>query len=82
MTPMNPKELLQEKMATQSLRAVARDAGISAAYLSDIMLGRRGFGPKVLAYLGLKKTVEKIETYTPIVKRRRSRVKQQESASV
>lgn len=49
--------MLQDKMIGRSLRALAREAGISAAYLSDIIRGQRSAGPKVLDFLGLERIV-------------------------
>jgi hypothetical protein len=36
-----------------SLRALAREWGVSPCYLSDLMNGRRGPGPSILGPLGL-----------------------------
>jgi transcriptional regulator with XRE-family HTH domain len=47
----------------ESLRAVARSLGVSAPYLSDIMLGRRQPGPKVLAALGIERKIVTNVTY-------------------
>ena len=38
-----------------SLRAWAREIGASAAYVSDVMLGKRDPGPKILAALKIEK---------------------------
>lgn len=46
-----------------SLRAYARQIGVSAAYLSDVMRGRRAPGRKILAPLGIKVTVRRIVEY-------------------
>lgn len=48
---------LKAKQGKMSLRAFAELVGCSAAYLSDIYLGRRTPGPKILDFLGL--TVER-----------------------
>ncbi|MFZ3211545.1 MAG: helix-turn-helix transcriptional regulator [Terriglobales bacterium] len=59
---MEAKQLIRELKARQghrSLRQFARELGISAAYLSDIYLGRREPGPKLLEPLGLSKRVER-----------------------
>jgi transcriptional regulator with XRE-family HTH domain len=59
---MKTKRVIRELKARQgqrSLRQFARELGISAAYLSDIYLGRRGPGPKVLRPLGLGKRVDR-----------------------
>ena len=57
----DPIKMLRTRMAGKSLRTLATELGISAAYLSDIMLGQRKPGPKVLTALGLKS--EKRVTY-------------------
>lgn len=60
---MDPITILQSRLDEKSLRAVASDLGISAPYLSDIMLGRRKPGPKVLKALGMERTVERVVIY-------------------
>ena len=40
-----------------SLRALAREIGISPAYLSDVLRGNRYPGPKIAKYLSLKRKV-------------------------
>lgn len=37
-----------------SLRAFARSAGVSAAYVSDVLAGKRGVGPKLAAHFGYR----------------------------
>jgi transcriptional regulator with XRE-family HTH domain len=37
---------------------LAAEIGCSPAYLSDVLLGNRHPGPKILAYFGLVKTME------------------------
>lgn len=64
---MTPVTVLAERLKTVSLRALALELAVSAAYLSDIMNGKRTAGPKVLDALGLEK-VTRIET---IYRRRR-----------
>ena len=59
----DPLKMLKARMAGRSLRSVAREIPCSAAYLSDIMLGKRTPGPRVLDYLGLKREVDKSVTY-------------------
>ena len=39
-----------------SMRALAREIGVSVAYLSDVYKKRRTPGPTILTYLGLEKT--------------------------
>ncbi len=59
----DPLKMLKARMAGRSLRSVAREIPCSAAYLSDIMLGKRTPGPRVLDYLGLTREVDKSVTY-------------------
>jgi len=57
---MTAKQVIRElktRQGERSLRQFARELGISAAYLSDVYLGRREPGPKVLQSLGLSKRV-------------------------
>jgi len=42
-----------------SQRALADKIGVSAPYLSDVLLGRRPPGPTILAYLGLERHYRK-----------------------
>ncbi len=49
--------LLREQAEAQSLSAWARKHGISVAYLSDTLGGRRKPGPAILRGLGLQKVV-------------------------
>ena len=53
--PMNPVEMLKERMGDRSLRALAREIPCSAPYLSDVLNGNRAAGPLILAFLGLEK---------------------------
>jgi hypothetical protein len=50
--------------ATGSLREQARLWGISAAYLSDVMNGRRYPGKKILSKIGLEAKVTTVRTFT------------------
>ena len=59
----DPIKMLQARMTGRSLRSVAREIPCSAAYLSDIMLGKRNPGPRVLDYLGLDRAVDKSVKY-------------------
>lgn len=54
---MNPTEMLRKRAHASSIRAVAREAKCSAAYVSDVLSGKRAPGPKILAYLGIEKAV-------------------------
>lgn len=53
---LDPLQMLKAGQGARSMRAYAKEIGISAAYLSDIYRARRGAdGPKILTYLGLEK---------------------------
>jgi len=54
---MDPIEILRERCAKASQVAVARELGVSPAYISDILQLRREPGPKVLDALGLEREV-------------------------
>lgn len=47
--------------AAGSARAFAAAAGLSEQYVSDVRMGRRAYGPTILAALGLARVV----TYVP-----------------
>ena len=47
-----------------SLRQTAKKLQISPPYLSDILLGKRSPGPKVLKRLGLTRRVQRVITYS------------------
>jgi hypothetical protein len=49
--------------AAGSLREQARRWGISAAYLSDVMRGRRYPGKKILVHLGLEGKIKSVRTF-------------------
>lgn len=55
---LNPLDRLQ-KLVQQagSQRQVARDLGISPAYLSDVLLGRRQVSAQLALKLGLIRTI-------------------------
>jgi len=62
-----PVVMLRQRQGKRSQRELAREMGISAAYLTDLYKGRRAPGDKVLSYLGL----EKVVTYTTSYRRRK-----------
>lgn len=45
-------ELIRAQIGSQSLRSYAKRWGVSAAYLSDVLLGKRNPGRKLAAALG------------------------------
>lgn len=51
------KQLADEVEEAGGMRAFAREHGFSAAYISDIMLKRRGLSPAILKLLDLEKWV-------------------------
>ena len=48
-------KLRREADTLGSFAKLAQRIGISAAYMSDVMSGKRNPGPKILQYLGLEK---------------------------
>jgi transcriptional regulator with XRE-family HTH domain len=59
--------VMKREQGSRSMRAFARDLGLSVAYLSDFYHGRRLPGPSILNYLGMEK-VETEATYKGRVK--------------
>ena len=51
------KMLLQRAKRAGSQQALAEALGVTPAYLSDVLGGRREPGPKILAALGLRRRV-------------------------
>lgn len=60
-TPMSE---LRQRIRETSLRQTAAAIGVSAAYLSDIMNGKRKLGPKVSEALGYERQVVRKVVYT------------------
>ena len=61
---IDPIEQLQARVdQAGSMRKLATEIGVSAAYISDILAGNREPGPAVLEPLGLEVEVEVIKTY-------------------
>ncbi len=52
------KLLRHEVQKVGSIRKLAAKLGVSAPYLSDVLLGKREAGPKILEQYGLTKMVE------------------------
>jgi transcriptional regulator with XRE-family HTH domain len=61
-------EMLRRKQGKRSLRAFARDIGVSAPYLSDVLRGNRDPGPTLLKVLGL----ERVRTVSLVYERRKA----------
>jgi len=55
--------LLRRRQGSKSLRQYARELGISAPYLYDVMRGSRNPGPKLLDSLGLERCIERRVSY-------------------
>ena len=47
--------LLRDKQGDRTQAELAKEIGISPAYLSDVLAGRRDPGPSVLDFLGIEK---------------------------
>jgi transcriptional regulator with XRE-family HTH domain len=57
-------EILKKKQNDMSLRQFAQELKVSPSYLSDIYLGRRQIGRKILRAIGMDKTVTVTVDYT------------------
>lgn len=51
------RDMLRELARPSTDAALAKNLKLSPSYLSDVLLGRREPGPKLLAALGLRKVV-------------------------
>jgi len=60
----DPLADLSKQIKGSSLRKTARKHGISAAYLSEIMTGKKAPGPKILDSLGVKRVVRRTVSYS------------------
>lgn len=47
-------KMLEQKRGSRTWKELAAEMNCSAAYLSDVLNGRREPGPKILEYLGLE----------------------------
>jgi transcriptional regulator with XRE-family HTH domain len=56
-------EALKARQGDRSLRQFAEELGVSAAYLSDIYLGKRQPGEKVLKQFGITKSTVTTSSY-------------------
>jgi hypothetical protein len=59
----DPIAILATQIEASSLRKTAKRHGISAAYLSDIMNGKRNPGEKILSSLGMRRVVRRTIEY-------------------
>ena len=66
-----PQKLRQSANQRGSQRALAKELGVSEAYLSDVINGRRDPGRKILKALGL----ERVVAYRPVRSRGRRRTR-------
>ena len=57
-------QLIRREIGQNSLRSLAKKWEVSAPYISDVLLGRREAGPKILSRLGLKRTRSVTIVYT------------------
>ena len=57
MTEDQVRDEIREKTKASSLRRIAKEYGLSPAYLSDILSGQRGVSEKVAGIFGFYKTV-------------------------
>lgn len=62
-TGVNVIAVLREGASENGLRNYAKHLGISAAYLSDIINGRRQPGPKILDVMDIERIETKVVTY-------------------
>jgi transcriptional regulator with XRE-family HTH domain len=69
MTDEQVLELIRWTQGDRSLREFAKEIGVSAAYLSDILRGNRSPGEKVLKFFKLKKARTVTVTYSYARKR-------------
>lgn len=60
---MDPLNLIRKRMAGQSLTKTAEELGVSAAYLSMVLNGKRGVGPALLTALGLRREIKNVTQY-------------------
>lgn len=64
MATINPREVLRKHVeGAESMRAVARDFGVSVTYISEVLKGTREPGPSILGPLGLEVEVSVRKIY-------------------
>jgi plasmid maintenance system antidote protein VapI len=59
-------EIIRKEVGKSSQRQVAREKGITAAYLNDIIHGRRKVSAAVAALFGYEMTFQKTTTYRKV----------------
>jgi len=52
------KRVLEEIKRRGTVTGLAKDWGVSRAYLNDVIFSRRTPGPKILVALGLRKVIK------------------------
>ena len=66
-THANVCAALENEIASHgSLRKAAASLRVSPQYLSAALAGKKGFGPKLLRPLKLRRRIEKVVTYEPV----------------
>lgn len=65
MRTVDPIQILREKLAKCSQAQLARDLGVSPAYLSDVLNRRREPGDGILKPLGLRRKPNQYERIPP-----------------
>jgi hypothetical protein len=63
MTEQEVIDLLRTAQGDRSLRAFAKEIGVTPAYVSDVYNGRRSPGPKILKYFNIGKTRRTVVEY-------------------
>jgi transcriptional regulator with XRE-family HTH domain len=64
LTDQEVLQLIRFSQGDRSLREFAKEVGVSAAYLSDILRGNRSPGEKILKFFKLKKARTVTVTYS------------------
>lgn len=61
-TNIDPRKEISKRLANMSMRALARELGVSPTYISDVMAGHMEPGPGILDPLGIEchVTVKKV----------------------
>jgi hypothetical protein len=52
---VDPHRILRSRLRRSTLRDVGAELGVSAAFICNVLNGRRKFTPRLLAGLGLEK---------------------------
>ena len=57
-TNLGVRSALAHAVTGRSVRACAKEIGVSAPYLAKVLAGESSVGPKVLAWLGIERGIE------------------------